>query len=197
MPATPNSETPVEPSDPATLAKVEPSDPALPVKRVPWWLKPRQVLRHLLALEDSDHAKALGVALGMFIGMTPTVGLQMVMVLTLALLTRRLFYFNVPAAIVTIYISNPLTVVPIYWFNYRVGKLFVSSPGATPVFRKVLEYDGFAAWWDTLTTLLIRIGPPLIVGSAIVAVTAGLLTYPAMRWLLRRLSRSETTAVTE
>jgi uncharacterized protein (DUF2062 family) len=159
-----------------------------------WWARPRQVLRRVLALDDSPHCKALGVAIGMFVGLTPTVGLQIVIVLTLAWLTRRLFSFNVSAALVTVYVSNPVTVLPIYWLNYQVGTLFVAGHANRETFDRILRYDGWRAWLAALEALFVEIGLPLVVGSLVVATVAALLTYPLVVWTLGRLSHEAESA---
>ena len=148
------------------------------------WRTPRALLRQILALEDTDHSKALGVAVGVFIGMTPTVGIQMILVLLTAALTSRLFYFNRVAALLTVYISNPLTMVPIYWFNYKVGTWFVTGDANREEFARILEYNGWAEWWQTILGLFVTIGTPLIVGSLVVAAACSVVSYPIMRWLL-------------
>ena len=73
-----------------------------------WWSDPRSLLRHILMLDDTPHSIALGTAIGMFIGMTPTVGIQMILVIVFAFLVKPLFTFNRIAALITVYISNPL-----------------------------------------------------------------------------------------
>lgn len=96
----------------------------LELKNFSWFSDPRQWLRAMLMLDDSSHRIALGAAIGMFIAMTPTVGIQMLLVLLLAVATRRWFRFNKVAALLMVYVSNPLTVVPIYWFSYKVGTIY-------------------------------------------------------------------------
>lgn len=155
------------------------------------WRTPRMLLRQILALDDTDHSKAMGVAVGMFVGLTPTVGIQMLMVLLLAALTSRLFYFNRVAALLTVYISNPLTMLPIYWLNYEVGTLFVAGEASREEFAKILEYNGFAEWWQTILGLFVDVGMPLIVGSLVVATVCGVVSYPVMRWLLSWLPVAE------
>lgn len=149
------------------------------------------LLRQILALEDTDHSKAMGVAVGMFIGMTPTVGIQMIIVLLVAVLTSRLFYFNRVAALLTVYISNPLTMLPIYWLDYQVGTWFVAGDVDRAEFTKILEYNGFAEWWQTILGLFVTIGMPLILGSLVVATVCGVVSYPIMRWLLSWLPPTE------
>ena len=155
------------------------------------WRTPRMLLRQILALDDTDHSKAMGVAVGMFVGMTPTVGIQMLIVLLVAALTSRLFYFNRVAALLTVYISNPLTMLPIYWFNYEIGTWFVAGEASREEFSRILEYNGFAEWWQTILGLFVSIGMPLIIGSLLVATVCGVVSYPIMRWLLSWLPARE------
>ena len=73
-----------------------------------WWNSPRTLLRGILMLEDTPHSIALGTSIGMAIGLTPTVGIQMILVMCTAWLTHKLFHFNRVAALITVYISNPI-----------------------------------------------------------------------------------------
>ncbi len=148
------------------------------------WRTPKNLWWQILALDDTNHSKALGVAIGMWIGMTPTVGIQMILVMLFAVLTGRFFHFNRVAALLTVYISNPLTMLPIYWFDYTVGTWFVPGNATQSDFAKILEYNGFAEWWETILGLFVTIGAPLVLGSLVVATVCGLVTYPLMRWLL-------------
>jgi hypothetical protein len=150
-----------------------------------YWHSPRELLRAILMLDDTPHSIALGTAVGMFIGITPTPGLQMLLVILLAIAVRRLFRFNRTAALVAVYFSNPITAVPICWVNYKVGTLFFPGDLTRAELARIIEYRGFAEWWHSLTTLFVEIGPPLILGSVIIGFVAGIATYPAMLWLLK------------
>lgn len=150
-------------------------------------VSPRNLLRKILMLDDTAHSIALGTAIGMFIGMTPTVGIQMILVLCLAVLTRPLFHFNKVAALLTVYISNPFTVLPIYWFNYSIGTYFVDATVTYDDFARTLEYEGFSQWWDTVVGLFVRVGAPLFLGSLVVATLTSLPTYPLILWLVRKV----------
>jgi uncharacterized protein (DUF2062 family) len=152
--------------------------------RIAWWSSPREVLRAILMLDDTRHSIAMGTAIGMFIGLTPTGGIQMALVLFLSLLIGRYVRFNRLAALLAVYVSNPLTMVPICWFEYRVGTLFIAGHWTRADFHRILQYDGgFAQWWHTIVKLFFEIGTPLVLGSLIVGALAGVLTYPLMRWL--------------
>jgi uncharacterized protein len=74
--------------------------------------------------------------------------------------------------------------LPIYWLDYKVGTWFVPGDVTHEQFAKILEYEGFAGWWDTILGLFVQIGTPLILGSLVVATLCSVLSYPTMRWLL-------------
>lgn len=154
-------------------------------KRLKWWSSPRVVFRHIVMQDDTPHSIALGTAVGMFIGLTPTVGVQMILVMIFAFLTYKLFYFNRVAALLTVYISNPLTMLPIYWFDYKIGTLFIAGDAKREEFGTILEYDGFREWWNTVLDLFVLIGEPLIIGALVVGTTGSVVAYPTMRWLVR------------
>jgi uncharacterized protein len=146
----------------------------------------RGFIRKILMLDDTPHSIALGTAIGMWIAMTPTVGVQMVLVLIVSFLTRWFFRFNTFAAVLTVYVSNPFTIVPIYYFNYWVGTWFVDGSVGYEEFSNILTYDGFAEWWETVVQLFVDIGWPLILGSLIVATSCAIPTYPTMLWMVKR-----------
>ncbi|MBN1765264.1 MAG: DUF2062 domain-containing protein [Sedimentisphaerales bacterium] len=82
----------------------------------------------ILHADDTPHKLALGLALGVFIGWTPTIGLQMLLVVLLAALLRA----NTRVGVPIVWISNPLTIVPIYWLNYQVGAKLLGLFGDRP-----------------------------------------------------------------
>lgn len=154
-----------------------------------WWSSPRSLLRTILMLDDTQHSVALGTSLGMFIAFTPTVGIQMLLVMILAFVTRPFFRFNHVAALITLYISNPLTMVPIYYFLYRVGAFFVGGNVTREQFRSILDFNSLSGWRDATLTLIFDFGLPLLIGTVIVATPLGLATYPLMRFVLRTFRR--------
>ena len=152
-----------------------------------FWSQPRRILTDLLAVDDSAHAVAFGAAVGMFLGLTPTVGIQMLLVALVAVFARGWLYFNRTAALLMVYVTNPLTLVPIYWFNYRVGASIVGGSATRDDLAAAVTYDGLADWWASIQTLVVSIGWPLLVGSLVVATIGSAITYPAVRWMVRRL----------
>ncbi len=145
---------------------------------------PRTLIRSVLQLDDSAHAIALGAAIGIFVGLTPTVGVQMVIVLVLSAICGRFLNFNKLAAVMAVYVTNPLTLAPIYYFEYTLGTRFVDGGVTRDQFAEMLKYEGWDGWWITVCALLVEVGVPLLIGSVIVATLGGLATYPIMRMLV-------------
>jgi uncharacterized protein len=83
--------------------------------------------RLVIPLKRSHHAPeytARGVMVGVVVGLTPTVGIQMAIAFVVWLIARRLFRwdFNVVLAAAWTWISNVLTMVPMYYVFYLTGQ---------------------------------------------------------------------------
>jgi uncharacterized protein (DUF2062 family) len=70
-----------------------------------------------LRIRGRPRETALGLALGIFIGMTPSIGIQM----ATAVLVAALFKWNKISAATGVWITNPLTAPFIYSINYLIG----------------------------------------------------------------------------
>lgn len=146
---------------------------------------PRTLLRSVLALDDSPHAIALGVAIGIFVGLTPSVGVQTIMVLAIVVLTRPFFYFNGTAAMASTYISNPVTMAPMYYFWYRLGASVLGSD-ANVNFDALLEFEGLAGWWAATTALAVKVGWPMLLGALLTAPIGAVIAYPVTHYLISK-----------
>jgi hypothetical protein len=147
----------------------------------------RRAARWLLHHQGSPHSIALGFAVGMFVALTPTVGIQMV----ISGLVAHWLRANRPIPIALAWITNPLTVVPVYYFNYRVGLLLL--PGDEEAGRRLVEMvssaslsdpAGLVAAAQTMATELWGVAGVLWAGSLVVATVAAALCYPVVRWLV-------------
>lgn len=72
----------------------------------------------LKRLQGSPQALAGGTAIGVFIGLTPTMPLHTVLIVFLSLLTRT---STLAGIIVSWIVCNPLTYLPIYYLSAVVG----------------------------------------------------------------------------
>ncbi len=104
---------------------------------------------------------SLGLALGLFIGFMPILG-QIVLAAGLAILFR----VNLPVAVMAVWISNPLTIAPIYFFTYKVGAWVLNIP---------VGHYAFEVSWQWFSNEFLMIWKPLLLGCVICGtIAAGL-----------------------
>ncbi len=144
----------------------------------------RFFIYRVLHVDDTPHRIALGLAIGIFITWTPTMGLQMILTVMLASLMRANKFVGVPF----VWISNPVTAVPLYGFNYLVGTWVL--PGGNYSVSEFTEslskavfigggwMDKIGAWWQATYDFFL----PLWVGSIVVALILAVPTYVVTRW---------------
>jgi uncharacterized protein (DUF2062 family) len=107
---------------------------------------------------------AKGVALGIFIGMTPTFGFQMAIALFFAYLLRE----NRLAAILGVWVTNPVTAPFIYAIEYEIGRILLDMERAQ--LPTVFTWEAYAnLGWDIIF--------PLWVGGILVGIILGALSY--------------------
>ena len=164
------------------------------------WSLMRQLKLNVLRLirlraEPNDIAK--GFALGIFIGMTPTFGIQMVIAVFLAMLLEE----NKIAAAVGVWITNPLTIPPIYAATYWLGTLFWAGPPAATIYKTltvaVRKLGSFSFWemygqFIAFFTVARDIFAPLVIGGVLAGALLGGVSYLGTIQLLRgyRLRRA-------
>lgn len=105
------------------------------------------------------------VALGLFVGFMPIPG-QMFVAAALAILFR----VNLPVASMFVWITNPLTMAPIFFYAYKLGAWVLNEPMA-PI--------GFSLSWEWLSQEFLSIWQPLLIGctlSGLVAAIIGIIT---------------------
>jgi uncharacterized protein (DUF2062 family) len=132
------------------------------------WLKFRR-------LQGEPRSVALGAALGVFIGVTPTIPFHTALALSLAPLLR----VSVIAAYMGIWISNPLTWVPQYIAAYEVGK-YLLFPGQQPLCLPD------QADFSTFLCILWRGGLALQVGGLLLGLPTAIMTYFGTLWAVKR-----------
>ena len=111
---------------------------------------------------------ALGFALGIFVGMTPTVGVQT----PIAIFIAALFKWSKLSAAIGVWISNPLTVPLIYGVTYITGAKLLSLD---PVFDMPLSPT-----WSTLKVMLQKAPQAfgaMTVGGALLGIPLAIISY--------------------
>lgn len=121
-----------------------------PPSAKPWLRQLRHLAsrrwRSVLVVQDTPHRVAWGFAIGMFIGWLPIMGIQMVAAGLLAWVLRA----NVVASLPPVWISNPVTVVPMYYLCNRTGALFAGDPVSFSMIAAVLRRVHQLEWHQAL-----------------------------------------------
>ncbi|MEP3479347.1 MAG: DUF2062 domain-containing protein [Fuerstiella sp.] len=146
---------------------------------------PRALLRKVLALNDSPHAIALGVGVGIFVGLTPTVGVQTILILGVVFATRKFVYFNATAAMASTYVSNPITMLPMYYGWYRIGAWFCSGSLTATEFEQLMQFEGLAGWWSAMCALGAQVAFPMCLGALLTAPIGVAVAYPLTYFLVK------------
>lgn len=129
-----------------------------------WYLAPfRPLLRddRLWGIRRKTVVPAL--ALGIFIGFLPVPGHVII-----GVLCAWLMHVNIPVTALATFVSNPLTIGPIYYFGYRVGATLLSIEPQP--FSIELSFE-----W--LSTTLGSIWQPLLLGTILSGAMAALIGY--------------------
>ena len=113
-------------------------------------IRSRRIIRLVLSSHHSPKEIAGGAALGTFIGFAPLMGFQMV----IAAVLSTFFRLSRVAAMGMVYVSNPITAVPIYVSCYYLGVWLLSPFGFRVLSRARIEE--IFAWpedvgrWDSI-----------------------------------------------
>lgn len=126
---------------------------------------------------------ALAFAVGLFFAWVP-LPTQMAMAAAAALYFRA----NLPISVVLVWLTNPITMTPLYYFAYRIGLWALDKP----------HFDGeFSV--ESLFASMADIGGPFLFGSLLLGISCSALGYFGLRsfwryhaiyhWLKRQKQR--------
>ncbi len=111
---------------------------------------------------------ALGLALGVFVGFTPTMGFQMIQ----AVFFAALLGWNKVSAALGVWVTNPLTAPFLYALTYKTGTLFYS-----PVQKFASEDDASRLTFMDLIQKTPEVFICLIIGGVVIGLPVAVLTY--------------------
>ncbi|QBY03163.1 DUF2062 domain-containing protein [Thalassotalea sp. HSM 43] len=124
---------------------------------------------NLWSLNRRSVSKAF--AIGLFMAFVP-VPFQMVFAAGLAIL----FKGNLPLSIALVWISNPITIPPIFYFCYFIGTILMGVPE---------QEFAFELSWDWFVSSLSTVGGPFLLGCAACSVFFSTLGYFTINFLWR------------
>jgi uncharacterized protein len=116
------------------------------------------------------------VAVGLFAGLIP--GSNPVQ-FTVAALLAVAFHVNLPIAVIVTLYSNPFTIVPLYFFAYKLGQFVMlkGNDGGLPPLALRLHDVGFIEWLPAAVSWLTSVGKPLLIGLPMLAVRRAVAGY--------------------
>lgn len=128
------------------------------------WLEdhPRisRVLERGGCLHVDEYTIARGIAVGLFIGLTPTVGIQTILMIGASLTFRA----NFIAAYIVSFISNPLTMAPLYYGFSQLGELLLRHAPLQPSQVEGLGEEIAQETLELVVGSLAIAGPMAIIG---------------------------------
>ena len=187
------------------LKRLLPTRESLDNNRWLKWLGPR--LHHPRLWHMSRKGIAMGMALGVFFGLLVPIA-QIPLSATMAVLLRA----NLPAAVASTLVTNPVTFGPVYYGAYKLGQVILLQDDPPPAKLASLlpgspdapkdDSQGIVERISNLWVKMGDVGKPLIVGLAVLACVTGFTVYflaqgawvLKVRWSRQRRLRKMKTA---
>ncbi|MDO9054716.1 MAG: DUF2062 domain-containing protein, partial [Gallionella sp.] len=119
-------------------------------------------------------------AVGLFCGLVP----GPFQVLSAALLAV-LFRVNLPVAIFVTFYTNPFTIVPLYMLAYELGAWVSGVQNGRALAQPGFPELHWNSWVSELTSWLMKMGEPLMIGLPLLAVILAIVGYVAVRIIWR------------
>lgn len=124
----------------------------------------REFVQRVKNLEGDPHYVAMGLAIGVFVGITPTIPFHTVLAVLLAFILRG----SKVAAALGVWFSNPITAPIFYWGSYKAGMYLLGNPAPFDIkYESILE----------LLDLGIEVTIAMISGGIILGILPGIASY--------------------
>ncbi len=150
------------------------------------WRRFRERATHVLHLDEEPSRLAAGMAVGVFIGVTPFYGIHTILALAVAFVFR----LNKVATITGAWINLPWFAPFVYGFSLKLGEALLSGDfssfswasmsalaEAARAYLHASPRASLGELWRLMWDMLFVASRPLFVGTTIVGVVAGLVTY--------------------
>ncbi len=163
--------------------------------------------RLVVPLKRSKHPPeftARGVGVGMLLAMTPTIGIQMFMIVGVWLFLTKIvkWDFSLLAGLGWTWTSNVFTMIPLYYLFYITGQLMLGNFDDISGFEQFsqlvinISQNPHLTFWQKTTTWLVQLfegwGIPMFLGSVPWALLSSWLGYKlAYNYVVRhRINRT-------
>lgn len=141
-------------------------------------------------LRGNPHTLALGTAIGVFIGLTPTIPFHTILILGLCLLTGGSF---LAAVIISWIVCNPLTYVPIYYFSVKAGNAFTPYELNWERISHIIDlllkhHDSFSESYHIILQIGTEATAVMVAGGIILATPFAVTSYYLSLYFFRKLA---------
>lgn len=141
--------------------------------------KPKQILIDLFAdPNESEYVKAFSVGFGLFMGIFPVWGLQLVIGIFLC----QFFKLNKALFVLFANISIPINIPFIIWLSHQMGSLLVANPMAFP-FTSAIKLDDIP-----------KLGQQYLIGAVALSFIAGILGFFISFLFMKVVSNTKKTS---
>jgi uncharacterized protein (DUF2062 family) len=115
-------------------------------------------------LQGEPRYIAMGMAIGVFIGITPTIPFHTILAIALAFILKG----SKPAAAIGVWIANPITIPIFYIGSFKIGTLLLDKP---------IPFDVKFESIQELLSLGLDVTLAMVVGGAILGIVPGIVSY--------------------
>jgi uncharacterized protein (DUF2062 family) len=124
----------------------------------------RSLVERIKKLQGDPGYIAMGMAIGVFVGVTPTIPFHTVIAVALAFVLKG----SKPAAAIGVWFANPVTIPIFYIGSFKLGTLILNKPIPFDVkFESIKE----------LMTLGLDVTIAMVVGGAILGIIPAIASY--------------------
>lgn len=149
-------------------------------------LRKKRLFHRIITADGTPHQVALGVGIGTYVAFMPIPGMQMLLAGCVAVLLRA----NKALSVMFVWISNAITSIPIFLFNYGLGCWLLRR-----AYKPKILWDGFARMSARLSlaekiyllrSLADALLLPLWIGSLITASILSVCSYFTVKYIVKR-----------
>ena len=132
-------------------------------------------------LQGDPHYIAMGMAIGVFVSVTPTIPFHTIIAVLFAFLLKG----SKPAAIIGVWFSNPVTIPIFYVGSYKTGKLLIGNSSSE--LQKIINFMEtiesqlcFEAKYQVIANFFtheLKLACAMIIGGIILGIIPGIAAY--------------------
>ncbi len=124
----------------------------------------KSLVDRIKKLQGDPRYIAMGMAIGVFVGVTPTIPFHTIIAIALAFVLKG----SKPAAAIGVWFANPVTIPIFYIGSFKLGTLILNKP---------IPFDVKFESLNELMTLGLDVTIAMVVGGAILGILPAILAY--------------------